>query len=58
MLGFGIELKKNYLKIGTGYDCAGQSNVELCFSLMRTVRDSSPDVNFGETLPTGSKEII
>lgn len=43
-----------YLNTGTGYDCAGHISVQLCARRVRTVRDSSPDVRRGATLPTGS----
>lgn len=44
----------SYRKTGTGNDCAGQSNVILVLILDLILLDSSPDVNFGLTLPTGS----
>lgn len=45
---------KSYRKFGTGNDCAGQSNVTFVLIFDLILLDSSPDVSFGLTLPTGS----
>lgn len=45
-----------YLKNGTGYAWAGHNRVALCVKWTFKIRDSSPDVNLGLTLPTGSNK--
>lgn len=47
--------QNSYRKFGTGNDCAGHKSVMLCFRRISIIRLLSPDVNFGATLPTGSK---
>lgn len=44
-----------YLNNGTGKDWTGHSNVRLFFAWILTIRVSSPDVNLGATLLTGSE---
>lgn len=44
----------SYRNIGTGNDCAGHNIVMLCLRRISIVLLLSPDVNLGETLPTGS----
>lgn len=46
-----------YLKNGTGKAWAGHNKVALFFKSTLTIRDSSPEVNLGKTLATGSKQI-
>lgn len=41
--------------MGTGYAWAGHKRVTLFNSFKSTVRDLSPKVSLGATLPTGSK---
>lgn len=44
----------SYLYLGTGNACAGHTKVICSEIFTRTLLDSSPDVSFGTTLPTGS----